>query len=115
MRKITFVFAAVFIVLGIGLYFGTGRESITALIPAFIGVAMAICAALARTERSTMHAMHVSTLLALAGVGGGFGGLLGLFRGSTSAPTIGRAVLTVLCAIYIVLAVRSFIQARKAR
>lgn len=115
MRTVTFVFALVLIALGVGLYFGTGRESVTALIPAFIGVGFAICAALARTERSRMHAMHAAAVLALLGAGGGVPGLISLFKGGDGAPTYGRAALTVLCIVFLVLAVRSFIQARRAR
>lgn len=121
MRKLTLVFAVVFIFLGVGLYLGTGRESVTALIPAFIGLGMAVCAALARTERSTMHAMHVSVLLAILGFGGSVPGVIGTLKAlggaelERPAATYGRAAMAVLCLVYVALAVRSFIQARRAR
>ncbi len=121
MRTLTAVFAAVFIVLGVSLYLATGRESVTALIPAFLGVLFAICAAVSTTERRRMHAMHVAVLLALIGFGGSVGGLVGAVKhiGGTEpervAATWGRAGMAVLCVIFVVAAVRSFIAARKAR
>ncbi len=42
MAKITFGLGLVLIVLGLGAYFGTGRESLTALIPAFFGLPLAL-------------------------------------------------------------------------
>jgi len=38
MHKPTLLFAVLMILLGVGVYFLTGRESMTAMIPAFIGV-----------------------------------------------------------------------------
>lgn len=121
MRKLTTVFGIVFILLGVSLYFGTGRESVTALIPAFLGVLFLVCAALATTERRRKHAMHAAVLLALVGFGGSVGGLVGVLKSLGGAeltrPTAsyGRAVMAVLCVIFIVAAVRSFIAARRAR
>ena len=121
MRKLTTVFGIVFVLLGVGLYFGSGRESVTALIPSFIGVLFLICAAIATTEKRRMHAMHAAVLLALIGFGGSVGGLVGAFKAMGGAElerptaTYGRAVMAVLCVIFVVAAVRSFIAARRAR
>lgn len=121
MRKLTTVFGILFVLLGLGLYFGSGRESVTALIPAFLGVIFLLCAAVATTEKRRMHAMHVAVLFALIGLGGSATGVVGAVKalGGTTPDnpqaTYGRAVMAVLCVIYIVAAVRSFIAARKAR
>lgn len=121
MRRLTTIFGIIFVLLGVGLYFGSGRESVTALIPAFLGVLFLVCAAIATTERRRMHAMHVAVLLALVGLGGSAGGLVGALKalGGTApenaTATYGRAVMAVLCVVFIVAAVRSFIAARRAR
>lgn len=121
MRKLTTVFGAVFILLGVGLYLGSGRESVTALIPAFLGVIFLICAAIATTEKRRMHAMHAAVLFALLGFGGSVGGVVGAVKalGGTEpdnpTATWGRAVMAVLCVIFVAAAVRSFLAARRAR
>jgi hypothetical protein len=122
MVRLTAVLAAILVILGIALYLGTGQESVTALIPSFFGAALAVCAWVgSRGERARMHAMHVSTLLALLGIGGTAGGLMEVLRSfggealERPAASYGRAAMAVLCALYVVLAVRSFVQARRAR
>ena len=121
MRKRTTVCGILFVLLGLGLYFGSGRESVTALIPSFLGAIFLICAAIATTEKRRMHAMHAAVLFALIGFAGSVGGLVGAFKalGGTApenaTATYGRAVMALLCVIFIVAAVRSFIAARRAR
>lgn len=121
MRTIISVFAILLVALGLGLYLATGRESVTALIPAFLGVAFGICALLASTERRRMHAMHVAVLLAVVGFAGSVTGapaaLKHLSGEAIERPEAawGRTVMALLCIVFVVLAVRSFVQARKAR
>lgn len=121
MRTLTTLLAVVLIALGVGLWLGTGRESMTALIPAFLGLGFAIAAAIASTPRRRMHAMHVAAVLAVAGVAGGAMGVPSLIKHlggeaiERPAAAWGRSVLAVLCLVYLVFAVRSFIQARRAR
>ena len=121
MRKLTTVFGVLFIALGVGLYVGSGMEHVTSLIPAFLGVIFLICAAVATTEKRRMHAMHAAVLFALLGLGGSATGVVGAIKalGGTEperpTATWGRAAMAVLCVIFIVAAVRSFIAARRAR
>lgn len=121
MPRITIIFALVFIVLGVGLYFATDRTSVTALIPSFLGILMLGCGLLAQKESRRKHAMHVAVLLALIGAGGsarGVGPALKHAGGETVDRPIaawGQVGMAILCVIFIVLAVRSFIAARKAR
>ncbi|MEZ6006692.1 MAG: hypothetical protein R3F05_02835 [Planctomycetota bacterium] len=121
MRALTTLLAVVLIALGVGLWLGTGRESMTALIPAFLGLGFGIAAAVASTPKRRMHAMHGAALLALAGIAGGAMGVPSLIKHlggeaiERPAAAWGRSVLAVLCLVYLVLAVRSFIQARRAR
>ena len=121
MVRITALVAAVLVVLGLGLYLGTGRESVTALIPAFAGLALGICAWIGRSEKARRHAMHVAAVLALLGFGGSVGGVFAVLRQlggeAIDRPQAawGRTGMAVVCLVYLVFAIRSFVQARRAR
>ena len=120
MSAITLAFGAVLIVLGVGSYVLTGAASPTALIPAAFGVLFVLAGALARDDRWRMHAMHAAVLIALLGFLGSARGLLGLgklFDGTAVRPAaiVAQTIMALLTLGYIGVAVRSFIQARKAR
>lgn len=105
------------IVLGVASYTVTGRTSITALIPAFFGAALVICALIARKESARKHAMHAAVAIGL------IGGLAALGRaipaamaGDASRPAvISQLAMGVLMLVYVALGVQSFIAARRAR
>ena len=108
------------IVLGVAGYVLTGAVSVTALIPAAFGVLFVLAGLLARSDRWRMHAMHAAVLVALLGFLGSARGLLGLgkvFDGTAVRPAaiVAQTIMALLTLGYIVVAVRSFIQARKAR
>ena len=120
MPQTTLVFAALLVGLGLAGYFGTGGESVTALIPAFFGAALAVAGLLARRESWRMHAMHVAVLVGLLGFLGSARGLLqlpALLGGGAERPVAvaAQSVMAVLMAVFVVLCVRSFIAARRAR
>jgi O-antigen/teichoic acid export membrane protein len=117
---ITLALGAVLIVLGVGSYVLTGAASPTALIPAAFGVLFVLAGVLARDDRRRMHAMHAAVLIALLGFLGSARGLLGLGKlldGTAVRPAaiVAQTIMALLTLGYIVIAVRSFIQARKAR
>lgn len=121
MPQVTFIYGLVLVLLGVGGYFGTGGASLTALIPALFGLPIMICGVMARKEHLLMHAMHgasalgilafLSTALsfpkALLMVSGG--------GGERSSAVYSQAVMALLSGIFVVLCVRSFIEAKKAR
>jgi hypothetical protein len=116
----TLVLGAALIVLGLGGYVLTGAASLTALIPAAFGLLFVLAGVLARDDGKRMHAMHAAVLIALLGFVGSFRGLLGigkLFDGTAVRPAaiVSQTIMALLTLGYIVVAVRSFIQARKAR
>ena len=120
MPSVTIVYGANLIFIGLTGYFATGQASVTALIPAFLGVPVAICGLLARNERLLKHAMHGAVLLALLGLLGTLSSpakLPALLDGTAERPAAVLAqVLTLLCSlIFVVLSVQSFIAARRAR
>ena len=118
MPSTTRLFGLILIVLGIASYVLTDRTSVTALIPAFFGVVLVICALVARSsEAARRHAMHAAVAVGLLSA------LATLARGVPTAISggIGRAAvmsqlaMNVLLLIYVALGVQSFIAARKAR
>lgn len=121
MRTVTAWLAVICIVLGLSLYVASGRESVTALIPAFLGVGLSICALVATTERRRLRATQVAALLALGGLGGGIPGVPAVLKHLAGeaierpAAAWGRAGLAVLCAVFLVLALRFFVLARRTR
>ena len=120
MPSTTLALGAALIVLGLGGYVLTGAVSLTALIPAAFGVLFVLAGVLARNDRTRMHAMHAAVVIALLGFLGSFRGLLGLgkvFDGTAVRPAaiVAQTIMALLTLGYIVIAVRSFIQARKAR
>lgn len=101
------------ILLGIISYFATGMVSVTALIPAFFGIVFVILAWLANKKESwSQHIMHGSVLLAIIGIIGSIGGLFDLIGGIVSASAIAKSIMALLLIIYLVMAIKSFIDAR---
>ena len=116
MVRTTLLISAALIATGVGFYFGTERESVTALIPAFVGIVLGGLALLARAKPNLrMHIMHVAVLLVVLCIAMTARGVLNLLTGTRDAPSYGRAVTCVLLVILLVFQVRSFIEARKAR
>jgi hypothetical protein len=121
MPKVTIVFALLLIALGGGLYVGSGMESVTALIPAFFGVVFLILGLVARNPARLKMAMHIAAVLALLGIGGsarGFGPALKSLSGEAiqrPSAAWGQVSMALLCLVYLVLCIRSFVQVRRAR
>lgn len=120
MARITLLLGVLLILLGVGFYFGTGRESVTALIPAFLGLPMALLGAWANRAASPKVPMHIAVLLAVLGVAGTARGVAGAVRMLGGAEverpeaTVAQAIVAVLCLVYVVMAVGSFVKARQA-
>lgn len=121
MPRLTMLCGVVLIVLGVGGYLFTGAASLTALIPAVFGLLLALLGLLGRREGLRRHVMHAAAVLALlggAGTVGGLGRTITLIGGgSVERPeaSVVQAVMALLCAVYLVFAVRSFIAARRNR
>ncbi len=117
MASTTRLFGLILIVMGVASYVGTGRTSVTALIPAIFGAIFVICALVARTESMRKHAMHVAVAVGLVGA------LASLVRavpavmaGDAARPAVlVQLAMAVMLLFYVFLGVQSFIAARKAR
>lgn len=98
----------------------TGKVSLTALFPAFFGVALGLCGVLALKDSLRKHAMHLAAMVGLIGVVGGFMPLIRQYKNTGSFDPLKRSavageLMILLCAVFVALCVNSFIQARKAR
>ena len=107
--------------LGVIGYAASGAESITALIPAFFGIPILILGLLGRKEHLRKHIMHAITALALIGFIGSARGL-GSFMNMLSGHDVPRPLATVMQSVmalltlgFVILAVKSFIDARRER
>ena len=118
MAPIAILFGALLTALGPVLFFLSETRSPTAFIPCGFGVALIILGVLARSEKLRMHAMHVAALLGLIGFGvPAFMVGRALTGGAAFEPVRhgGQLTMALLCAVFLGLCVKSFIDARIAR
>ena len=120
MAPITLVFALAYILLGLGGFVLTGSTHKTALIPCAFGILFVLFGLLAFKEKLRKHVMHAAVLVALlafVGTAKALAHLPDLFRGTAEKPAsiITQSLNAGFSILSIVLAVRSFIQARRAR
>jgi len=119
MPYVTMALGSLLFLIGVGFYFGTGATSVTALIPAFLGIPIEIAGFLALREGWRKHAMHAAVLLALLGFLGSARGLVqlpALLRGAElarPAAVAAQSITASLCLVFVGLAVASFIRARR--
>ena len=119
MANITIIIGLLLMALGAGGYFGGGQASMTALIPAFFGLPIALLGVLALKEKLRKHAMHGAVLLGLLGFVGALmrpvKNLFGEEPFELNLATGSQLVMALICLVFVVLCVRSFIAARKSR
>jgi len=112
-------FGRLLILVGLaGYVYGTynGNASWTALIPAIFGlILMVLGYAAAASEGMRKHLMHVAVVVALVGFIASAGRLISrLSEFTISAASLSQIAMAVICLLFVVLAVRSFIDARKS-
>ena len=122
MKNLTYICSLLLIALGAFGYFGyeilgAAKQSVTALIPAFIGIPMLIGGLIA--NKSVKVGIHIAVVFSFLGALAGLGRIIpGSIKGSLDwgkPSSIMIASMTVICLFYTIMAVRSFIAARKAR
>ncbi len=120
MAKITIGLGFVLIAIGLGSYFGTGRASVTALIPALFGLPLLILGLVALSERRRKTAIHIAVGIGLLGFAGTVRGLMKLpvllTGGELERPTAVavQSAMAIVCLVFVLLCVWSFIKARRA-
>jgi hypothetical protein len=117
------------IVLGVGLVAAAtsrGANWVTAGIPAYVGIVFVILGAAATTPALRKHLMHaaaaLSLLLVLGGLGMGLPKLIKYYAGTLPADAAvrplawwGQVLLAAVMGVFLALAVRSFIAAKRWR
>jgi hypothetical protein len=123
LAKLTLVLALLLVALGLAGYLGTGSLHPTALIPAWIGLALGIGGflAISPNEGRRKLFMHINVTIALLGF---LGSTVEAIRGYVHAKSMGiepdqialasKITLAGLLLIYVILCVRSFIAARRS-
>lgn len=119
MPSISITFGIVLVLIGVtGYVYGmnAGNASLTALIPAAFGTAMAACGLFARSsEGMRKHMMHLAIVIALLGFILTAGRLLMKVTELVISPAVvSQASMAIICLIFIVLAIRSFAAARSS-
>jgi hypothetical protein len=117
------VYGLILILAGVAAYFGTGAQSLTALIPAGFGAVLLLCGVIANAAPAArMHVMHVAALAGLIGALGGLGmsarKLPALFSGGDVERPLAvwmQFGMGVVLLIFLVTCIKSFADARRAR
>jgi hypothetical protein len=117
MLFVTRIVGFLLILLGVGGYVGTGRTSLTAMIPAFFGAIFLILAIVARNPNARKHAMHAAVALALLGALGVIPRIISAIdAGNLTRPAVvSQIAMALVLLIYVTLGVRSLIAALRAR
>lgn len=123
MAKLTIMFGVVLILVGLLGFVATGHHAPTALIPAIVGVILAALGALANTEdaKKRMLFMHIAVTIGLLGFLGTAKSIVDyieMVNGRQYPHPIAveeKAAMAGVLLVFVVLCVRSFIAARRAR
>jgi hypothetical protein len=122
--KLTLVFAILLAILGGVSYFGTGSQHPTALIPLWFGLALGVFGflAISPNEKRRMLFMHINVTIGLIGFIGAawraiqsYGHARSLGIEPDRIALAAQVTMAGLLLIYVLLCVRSFIEARRAR
>lgn len=111
-------FGLALVALGVVAYVGSGQESPTALLPSVVGLVLAGLGFAGQSEERRALTMHLAAMVGLIGLLGTLGRLVPalLSDDEVSGWALGaQAGTVVLLGAYMVLSVRSFIAASKAR
>jgi fluoride ion exporter CrcB/FEX len=108
-------------VIGYGYGIMKGGASPTALIPAFIGLILAILGFVGKSKpdlrKHLMHGAVIIGLLGFLGTASSFIKIFSVFSGTAERPAavIAQFLTAIVCLVFVILCVKSFIDARKAR
>lgn len=114
MAKVTQVVGFLLVAIGVVAYIATNFASVTALLPAVMGLVIGVLGVVAaRREAARRHAIHAALVVALLGLLGSLQPLSGLTEAKPAAIT--SLIAVIVLAAYLVMGVRSFMAARRAR
>ena len=120
MPSISIASGLLLIIIGVaGYVYGMmdGRASLTALIPALFGLILVVLGAVSRAkENLRKHLMHAAVTVGLIGFLMTAGRLvMNLSRLVLNAATIAQIAMAVVCLIFVLLCIKSFVDARRNR
>ncbi len=128
MANVAVLVGSLLTILGLYSYFGRDTHSVTALIPAFLGLPLFLLGTLSYKDAFRKHAMHTAVLIALLGFLGcavmavpkiptlvSEGKVLRADGKDATYALVVQLVTGVLCLAFVGLGVNSFIQARRRR
>jgi hypothetical protein len=124
MARAAIFFGVLLIALGLVGYFspttfgevGEKGTSPTALIPAAVGAILLICGIVVEAAPPTRkHVMHLAAAVGLLGALGGIMPLMRTKMDMAKASTVTGLLMIILCALFVILCIRSFVLARIAR
>ena len=120
MPSTSIVSGVLLILIGIAGYLfsiADGNTSLTALIPAAFGILLVIFGFVARTnENLRKHLMHAAVVVALLGFLIPMGRILSKLGDiKVSLAVMSQVSMALVCLLFVILGVRSFIQARQNR
>ncbi len=119
MPKLAILFGILLNALGLGVFAATGMNQMTALIPCVFGVIILLCGIVSTLVPGIrMHLMHVAALFGVIGTLGGLSmSVPKVLSGSVERPvaTYEQLAMGVLCFVFVVLCIKSFLAARRAR
>ena len=122
MAKTTIVAGILLVLEGVICYvfwrqLGAAKPSATALIPAYFGAALMLLGWLSLAKPNLrMHLLHAAVTVALLGfLASGPMGVIGLARKGVAVGPVAQLIMALITGVYVVLCVRSFVAARRAR
>jgi hypothetical protein len=122
MERFAILFGVLLCGLGLVGYFSpdtlgkSDARSPTALIPAGVGVVLLICGMIVSAAPKTRkHVMHAAAAVALLGAIGGFMPIRSHGLDFEKAAVVSAVIMIALCALFVILCIRSFVLARIAR
>lgn len=114
MARISLLTGLVLIVLGVVVTVASDSQSVTSLIPAFIGVVYVVLGVVGTARPAVNHhVMHAAAALSLLAILGSLGSLVG--RGSEGWAAVAQVGTVVVTGVFLALAIRSFRAARRDR
>ena len=122
MAKLSIVFGVVLIALGVVSYVGTGSQHPTALIPTWFGLALAVFGFLALNPGRRKLFMHINVTVGLIGFLGAAWRALSSYGHARSEgiepdkiALAAQGAMAGLLLIYVLMCVKSFVDARRQR
>lgn len=120
MTGLTFAAGGILTATGVIAYVASDASSLTALIPAALGVLILIAAFISRAPKARRHALHAALAISLLGIAGTAMNVMKLgelFAGTAERPNavIASTITFVVLLVFLTAGIASFVRARRYR